>query len=149
MDDRRTHIYVLPVTAADPEADKEIKKPRRLTDGDLNYAPPIWSPDGASILTSATRDPESAASWIYQDVLQVPVPAAGAPREAPVPLTRPGFCNHSPRPAPDGSLIAFLREPKAYPGERHADGSSSTGGASEILDYDRGQTFVGQPTAAS
>jgi dipeptidyl aminopeptidase/acylaminoacyl peptidase len=112
LDDRRTHIYVIPAGAADPDAAEEDKKPRRLTDGDVDYAPPIWSPDGSYILTSATRDPESDTGWIYQDVFRVPVPAVAAPRGEPVPLTGPGFSNVAPRPAPDGSRIAYLRMPE-------------------------------------
>jgi dipeptidyl aminopeptidase/acylaminoacyl peptidase len=112
LDDRRTHIYLVAAAAAEPEAVPEIKKPRRLTDGDVDYAPPIWSPDGASILTSATRDPDSDMGWIYQDLFRVPVPPAHAPREEPLPLTGPGFSNFAPRPAPDGRTIAYLRQPE-------------------------------------
>lgn len=112
LGDRRTHLYVIAAAAADPGAGAEIKQPRRLTDGDVDYAPPIWSPDGASLLTSATRDPESNTAWIYEDVLRVPVPPAGAPREEPTALTGPGFCNSNPRPAPDGRFIAYLRRPE-------------------------------------
>ncbi len=114
FDDRRTHIYVIATGAIDPEASEAIKKPRRLTDGDVDFAAPIWSPDGASILTAATRDPESDTAWIYQDVfcIRIPVPPADGPREEPVPLTGPGFSNTNPRPAPDGRLIAYLRRPE-------------------------------------
>jgi len=113
LDDRRAHIYVIPAAAAEPDAEQETKKPRRLTDGDLDYAAPVWSPDGNSILTSATRDPESETGWIYQDLFRVPVPAADAPRGEPLPLTGPGFSNVNPRPSPDGRAIAFLRRPEA------------------------------------
>jgi dipeptidyl aminopeptidase/acylaminoacyl peptidase len=112
LDDRHTHIYVIPAAAADPEADEAAKRPRRLTDGDVDYAPPVWSPDGASLLTSATRDPESDTGWIYQDVFRVPLPAPGAPRGEPVPLTGPGFSNFNPWPSPDGRFIAYLRLPE-------------------------------------
>jgi dipeptidyl aminopeptidase/acylaminoacyl peptidase len=112
LDDRRTHIYVIAVAAADPEADKETQKPRRLTGGDVDYAPPIWSPDGTSVLTSATRDPESNTGWIYQDLFRVPLPAPDQARAEPLPLTGPGFSNSDPRPSPDGRLIAYLRLPE-------------------------------------
>jgi dipeptidyl aminopeptidase/acylaminoacyl peptidase len=112
LDDRRTHIYVIPAAAAEPDAEQETKTPRRLTDGDVDYAPPVWSPDGNSILTSATRDPESDTGWIYRDLFRVPVPAADAPPAEPLPLTGPGFSNVNPRPSPDGRAIAFLRRPE-------------------------------------
>jgi dipeptidyl aminopeptidase/acylaminoacyl peptidase len=112
LDDRRAHIYVIAAAATDPEADEGVKKARRLTDGDLDYAPPVWSPDGAAVLTSATRDPESDTGWIYQDVFRVSVPPVGEPRGEPIPLTGPGFCSFDPRPSPDGSLVAYLRQPE-------------------------------------
>jgi dipeptidyl aminopeptidase/acylaminoacyl peptidase len=112
LDDRRTHIYIIAVAAAAPGATEKEKTSYRLTDGDVDYGPPVWSPDGASILTAASRDPESDKAWIYQDVFRVPVPAADASREGPVPLTGPGFCNFAPKPAPDGESIAYLRLPE-------------------------------------
>jgi Tol biopolymer transport system component len=78
LDDRRTHIYIIAVAAAAPGATEKEKTSYRLTDGDVDYGPPVWSPDGASILTAASRDPESDKAWIYQDVFRVPVPAADA-----------------------------------------------------------------------
>lgn len=112
LDDRYTHIYVIPAAAADADATEAIRRPRRLTDGDVNYAAPVWSPDGASLLTSATRDPESDTGWIYRDVLRVPVPDTDAPRGETEPLTGPGFSNYNPQPSPDGSLVAYLRQPE-------------------------------------
>jgi dipeptidyl aminopeptidase/acylaminoacyl peptidase len=123
LDDRRTHIYVIAAAAGagpdavDPDgvasrsAEKD-KRPRRLTDGDVDYGPPAWSPDGTSLLTAATRDPESDTGWIYQDVFRVPVPPPDAPRGEPVSLTEPGFCNFAPKPSPDGSFVAYLRQPE-------------------------------------
>ena len=126
LDDRYTHIYILPVdrlfdarrgdASTDPAqtAHSEAKKEqaRRLTEGDLDFDPPIWSPDGAAILTAATREPGSVAAQLYQDVLRIPVPAADAAREAPVRLTAPGFCSFNPRPSHDGRFIAYLRQPQ-------------------------------------
>jgi dipeptidyl aminopeptidase/acylaminoacyl peptidase len=109
LGDRRTHVYFIPAAAADP--DDEKKKARRLTDGDVDFAPPVWSPDGASVLTTVTREPESDVAWIHQDVVRVPVPVDGAPRGEPVPLTGPGFSDSNPQPSPDGRFIAYLRVP--------------------------------------
>lgn len=112
FDDRRTHIYMVDTAAANPDATDEQKATHRLTDGDIDYAPPIWSPDGASILTSATRDPESDMGWIYQDVFRVPVTTAETGRKAPVSITGPGYCDLNPRPSPDGRYVAYLRRPE-------------------------------------
>jgi dipeptidyl aminopeptidase/acylaminoacyl peptidase len=109
LDGRRTHLYVVAIAAADPEATEEQKKPRRITDGDVDYAPPVWSADGTSLLTNRTRDPESNTAWIYQDLYRVSVPAPGQARSEPVPLTGPGFSDVNPRPSPDGQYVAYLR----------------------------------------
>jgi dipeptidyl aminopeptidase/acylaminoacyl peptidase len=112
LDDRHTHIYFITAAAANPESSEKQPRPRRLTDGERDYAPPIWSPDGGSILTSATRDPDSNTAWIHQDILRIPVPADDALRGEPVPLTGAGFSNFDPQPAPDGRHIAYLRQPE-------------------------------------
>jgi dipeptidyl aminopeptidase/acylaminoacyl peptidase len=112
LDDRRTHIYVIAIGAASPDASEKAKTPFRLTDGEVDYGPPVWSPDGTSILAAASRDPESNKAWIYQDIFRIPVPADDGSREKPVPLTEPGFCNLSPKPSPDGETIAYLRRPE-------------------------------------
>jgi dipeptidyl aminopeptidase/acylaminoacyl peptidase len=142
LDDRRTHIYTIPATAADPGASPGEKKPRRLTDGDIDYSAPVWSPDGASILTTATRDPESDTGWIYQDVFRIPVPDAGASRGKATSLTEPGFSNVTPKPSPDGALIAYLRRPEERimaQVSRLAVIPSDGGEAKEVApDFDRG-----------
>jgi dipeptidyl aminopeptidase/acylaminoacyl peptidase len=110
FDDRRNHIYVIDVP--DEEAE-EPPRPRRLTDGDLHYGPPVWLPDGSAILTTATRDPEADALFAYYDVFRVPVPDHG--RGEAQRLTAPGFSYYDPRPSPDGRLIALLRRPDDRP----------------------------------
>lgn len=101
FDERRRHVYLIDVPAGDIEA---LPSPRRITDGDLHYGPPAWMPDGASLLTTATRDPEADSLFAFYDVLRVP--AAGGPPE---PLTTAGFSYFDPQPSPDGSRIAFCR----------------------------------------
>ncbi len=101
FDDRRRHIYLLDL----PEDDVEMPPPaRRLTDGDLHYGPPAWMPDGQSLLTTATRDPEADSLFAYYDVLRIPV-AGGKPTT----LTSAGFSYFDPQPSPDGRMIAFRR----------------------------------------
>jgi dipeptidyl aminopeptidase/acylaminoacyl peptidase len=144
LDDRRTHIYVVDVAAARPDATDEQKAVRRLTDGDIDYAAPEWSPDGASIFTSATRDPESNTAWIYQDVLRIPVSLPDGEREAPVPITGPGFSNSNPRPSPDGRYVAYLSRPEERISAQYSRLTlvPSAGGESQEITpgFDRGVT---------
>jgi len=101
FDDRRRHLYLVEV----PEGD--VDQPataRRITHGDLHYSPPAWMRDGASLITTATRDPEADSLFAYYDVLRVPVDG-GTPQT----LTKAGHSCFDPQPSPDGSQIAFLR----------------------------------------
>jgi len=102
FDDRRRHIYLVDVPAAD--IDPPLPRARRLSDGDIHHAAPAWMPDGHSLLTTATRDPEADSLFAYYDVLRVPVDGG-----QPAPITTPGFSYFDPRPSPDGTQIAFLR----------------------------------------
>lgn len=106
FDERRRHIYLLDIPPDDSDARPQ---PRRITAGDLHFGPPAWMPDGASLLTTATRDPEADSLFAFYDVLRVP--AAGGP---PATLTAAGYSYFDPQPSPDGSRIAFrrLREDK-------------------------------------
>ncbi len=124
FDDRRNHVYVIEVPEDD---DADLPPARRLTDGDMHYGTPAWMPDGASLLTTATRDPEADSLFAYYDILRVPVPQEG--RAAAQRLTEPGFSYYDPEPSPDGHLIALRRMPDDRPlavGARiavlHADG---------------------------
>ncbi|MEP7188277.1 MAG: S9 family peptidase, partial [Roseiflexaceae bacterium] len=110
FDDRRNHIYVIELTDDDEDTPPT---PRRLTDGDWHYSAPVWMPDGQSILTTATRDPEADSIFAYYDLLRVPVPATG--RAEAVRLTEAGFSYYDPEPSPDGRLIALRRLPDDRP----------------------------------
>ncbi|NTU81690.1 MAG: S9 family peptidase [Chloroflexales bacterium] len=101
FDDRRRHIYLADLPAGDVD---HMPKPRRLTDSDLHYSPPAWMPDGQSILTTATRDPEADSLFAYYDVLRLPIDGS-----KPVTLTTAGHSYFDPQPAPDGAMIAFQR----------------------------------------
>ena len=127
FDDRRNHLYVIELPA-DDEAPPPT--PRRLTDGDWHYSAPVWMPDGQSILTTATRDPEADSIFAYYDLLRVPVLPTG--RGEAQRLTEAGFSYYDPEPSPDGRLIALRRLPDDRPlaaGARiavlNADGSST------------------------
>ncbi|NJN17476.1 MAG: S9 family peptidase [Oscillochloris sp.] len=100
-DDRRRHVYLIDVPSGDIES---APTARRITDGDIHHAPPAWMPDGASLLTTATRDPEADSIFAFYDVLRISI-ADGSIRR----LTEAGFSYFDPQPSPDGSRIAFRR----------------------------------------
>jgi dipeptidyl aminopeptidase/acylaminoacyl peptidase len=104
FDDRRRHIYIIDVPSSDIS---NIPVPRRITDGDMHYSAPAWMPDGNSLLTTATRDPEADSLFAYYDVLRVPL-TAGKTQV----LTEAGHSYFEPQPSPDGTLIAFRRVPE-------------------------------------
>jgi dipeptidyl aminopeptidase/acylaminoacyl peptidase len=106
FDERRRHLYLAELP---PDDGAPAPRPRRITDGDLHYGPPAWMPDGASLLTTATRDPEADSLFAYYDVLRVPADGG-----RPTTLTSAGFSYFDPQPSPDGARIAFrrLREDK-------------------------------------
>lgn len=114
FNDRRSHVYVVDVPPLGADVpDDPPPRTRRLTDGDLHHSPPVWMPDGQSLLTSAPRDPESGPPFAFRDIVRVPVPAEG--RGEPQRLTGPGHSSFDPVPAPDGRLIAFRRVPEDRP----------------------------------
>ncbi|HEY4691181.1 MAG TPA: S9 family peptidase [Anaerolineae bacterium] len=97
--DRRSHIYVV---------DVEGGKPIRLTDGDRDYAPPAWSPDGRFIYSTAKRN-RRPNLFLYQDIVRVP---AEPGRARPGPMRRyrdPGYSAYGPDVSPDGKWIAYVR----------------------------------------
>jgi dipeptidyl aminopeptidase/acylaminoacyl peptidase len=111
FDDRRNHIYLLDAPAGEEE--QAPAQPRRLSDGDLHFGPPVWMPDGGSILTTATRDPEADALFAYYDLVRIPVPPEG--RGELQRLTETGYSYYDPHPSPDGALIALRRLPDDRP----------------------------------
>ncbi len=106
MRDRWLHIYVADAPADFGEPAKT--KPRRLTDGDLNFEQPKWSPDGEALYTAVSRDPESGVLEFYTDIARLS--AAPAPERPPVErLTGVGHTAFSPDLSPDGQWVAFAR----------------------------------------
>lgn len=104
LDDRRRHIYIVDVPDDDIE---DLPQPQRITDGDIHYSEPTWMPDGQSLLTTATRDPEADSIFAFYDVLRIP--ATGGKPEV---LTESGYSSFTPYPSPDGTMIAFRRMPE-------------------------------------
>jgi dipeptidyl aminopeptidase/acylaminoacyl peptidase len=111
FDGRRNHVYV--VNAPTSEEDEPPARARRLTDGDLHFGAPVWMPDGRSILTTATRDPEADALFAYYDLVRIPAPDEG--RGEAERLTETGYSYYDPHPSPDGALIALRRLPDDRP----------------------------------
>lgn len=110
FDQRRSHIFLLTV----PAAEEPAAPPRLLTDGDLHYSAPNWMPDGSALLTTATRDPEADSLFAYYDVLKIPVPGDESSPDtlsAPQRLTGHGFSCFDPQASPDGKWVAYLRAP--------------------------------------
>ena len=108
MRDRWAHLYV---TQAPPVFGEPFKaKPRRLTDGDVNFGHPRWSASGESLYSAVTRDPDSGVLEFYTDIIRLPSdPAPDAGAKAVEHLSGAGHTANAPDPSPDGKWVAFLR----------------------------------------
>ncbi|GAB4126842.1 MAG: S9 family peptidase [Roseiflexaceae bacterium] len=105
-----SHVYLIELPAND---DSEPGKPRRLTDGDDDYGPPVWSIDGQTIFSTSGRDPEADTLFGDDDVVRIPVLPEG--RAAAERLTAAGGSYDSPRPSPDGRWVAARRRDQQRP----------------------------------
>lgn len=110
LDDRRTHVYVvdLPDEAGEAVGKPGKAKPRRLTDGELDFGPVSWSADGRAVFATQARDPDYDP-WFHHDVVRIPVVGRRSLRR----LTRAGHTYASPVASPDGRWIAVLRRAEA------------------------------------
>jgi dipeptidyl aminopeptidase/acylaminoacyl peptidase len=104
--DRYHHLYVIDVEAED-------SKPQRVTDGDVDFAPPAWLADGSALITWAVRDPEAHDLFLFGEVLRVPVEGG-----EPTTLSQPGYHPFAPLPSPDGQWVAYLHVPDETPQSR-------------------------------
>ena len=88
-----SHVFAIPDTGGTP---------RQLTDGDYNHAAPVWTPDGQTIIFSATRKPDAeylrGGSEIY--ALNLKTGAIKA-------LTDRDGADASPAVSRDGRFIAY------------------------------------------
>ncbi len=135
MRDRWLHVYV-----ADAPADfgEPVKtKPRRLTDGDLNFEQPKWSPDGQSLYTAVTRDPDSGVLEFYTDIVRLPA-LTGAERPAIERLTGAGHTAFAPEASPDGQWLAFARVNEDRSLYRNATLAIMPAGGGDIRDLTAG-----------
>jgi dipeptidyl aminopeptidase/acylaminoacyl peptidase len=101
--DRYRHLYVIDVDAEDA-------RPRRVTDDDVDFAPPNWLADGSALATWSVGDPEAHDIVFHGEVLRVPVEGG-----EPVVLSKPGYHPLMPLPSPDGQWVAYLHVPDDVP----------------------------------
>ncbi|MEO6062763.1 MAG: S9 family peptidase [Thermoflexales bacterium] len=115
-EDKFRHLYVADMPPVPGEG--ELPKPRRVNDGELSFEGPVWSRDARSLLSCASRDPESGNLFLFIDAVRVPLNGAlslskGAEDQRPVltfeRLTSAGETVHNATPSPDGRWIAFTR----------------------------------------
>ncbi len=113
MDDRFTHLYVIDVPPAGAEGPGP--KPRRLTEGDLNFSDMSWTADGRALISSQSLEPDYDP-FFMSGVVRIPVPARGGQGRRPLErLTGAGNEYFAPAVSPDGKWIAALRRPEAGP----------------------------------
>jgi len=88
------HVFVVPADGGTP---------RQLTRGDFHHDPPVWTPDGQSLLFSANRNPD----WEHQprdsNIFAVAVETGELTQ-----LTDRDGPDESPVISPDGQTIAWL-----------------------------------------
>jgi dipeptidyl aminopeptidase/acylaminoacyl peptidase len=95
--DRRKHLFLVGLDGAE----------RQLTDGDCEDDEPAWSPDGRSIVFTALRG-ERWDVELVEALYGLEVAAEGGePRR----LSAAGERAYRASFSPDGSLVAYLREP--------------------------------------
>jgi dipeptidyl aminopeptidase/acylaminoacyl peptidase len=89
---RYNHIYLL-------EVDVENTEPRRLTNGQVDYGLPQWSPDGKTLWSWTAREP-TQDRYEEMDLVKIGVEDGEVER-----LTREGHYTFMPIPSPDGKWI--------------------------------------------
>lgn len=100
--DKFAQLYVMPFTLDEVES----PAPRRLTDDDVTYAEPVWSPDGEYLYTARADTAGMDEPGRYTRGFKVRVPD-GAHEQ----LTDETHTAERPLPSPDGRYLAFLRNP--------------------------------------
>lgn len=95
VSDRYNHIFVL-------EVDEKEAKPRRLSDGQADFSPPRWSPNGRYLWSSSVRRP-TQDRFAESDIVRIALKDGKLER-----IPRPGFYGMGPKPSPDGKLVAAM-----------------------------------------
>src|SRR2546426_2617930 len=88
-----TQIFIVPAMGGTP---------RRISTGDFDYAEPVWTPDGDSILTACVCVPDADYFLEGPDIYAILV-KDGAARQ----LTHRKGPDLNPVPSPDGKKIAY------------------------------------------
>jgi dipeptidyl aminopeptidase/acylaminoacyl peptidase len=107
MDGRSKQIYVI-------EA-REGAKPTRLTDAEVDFSEPVWTPDGASLIT--TRPPREGMDepWRHEVLYRLDIRTRALTRLTTEPYINKGFLIAPGARyvvAPDKRYVAYLRTPQ-------------------------------------
>jgi len=94
----RTHIWTVPV------GDDFPAEATRITHGDYNDGPPVWSADGKTIFFGATRKPDAEYTLSDSEVYRVPADGSAEPQA----LTSRYGPDGSPMVSPDGRWVAYF-----------------------------------------
>ncbi len=97
LDGRFQQIYVVAAAGGTPT---------RLTDLDAHYSPPVWSPDGAALITFRPSDPYADEPSRLDRLYRIQI----ADRSEQV-LSEDETADRSPAISPDGQHIATIRVP--------------------------------------
>lgn len=102
VEDRYRHVYVIdvPTNFAEPNTAKAM----RLTDGDVHFAQPTWSRDGATLFSGSLRDPDQGELFLYSDVVKISAQTRGEVKR----LAFAGHTSSNALPSPDGKWLAML-----------------------------------------
>jgi dipeptidyl aminopeptidase/acylaminoacyl peptidase len=90
---RYNHIYLL-------EVDADEAKPRRLTDDEVDYGLPEWSPDGKTLWSWSARRPTDDR-YSETDLVKIAVKDGKVEQ-----MPRDGHYGSMPHPSPDGRWVA-------------------------------------------
>ncbi|MBX6363513.1 MAG: S9 family peptidase [Gemmatimonadetes bacterium] len=93
LEDGYQHIFVVPADGGTP---------RQVTSGDSDDGPPVWTPDGRSLVFSGLRVPDAAYQWRESEIYAADV-ATGEVRQ----LTHHKGPDGNPVVSPDGKWIAY------------------------------------------
>ncbi len=97
LDGRFQQIYVIGADGG---------RPTRLTDIDAQHSSPIWSPDGAALITFRPSDPAADEPSRLDRLYRVRL----SDKSVTV-LSEEAYADRSPAIAPDGQHIAYIRVP--------------------------------------
>ena len=100
VDERYNQVYV---KAVDESLEDDHAKPRRLTDISEDHDAPKWSPDGKTIYTSRTFNPDGDEPWRTNNIYRIDVEAATSER------WEQDFNEYLPLPSPDDNWVAYVR----------------------------------------